>query len=70
MNLYDIAEISYKNGFEDGRNSIHIVYCKSCKHGQHMMGSETYMCHSPRYDDYMFHHANHYCGYGERKESI
>ena len=46
---------------------VKVVRCKNCKHGQNMKGSETYLCHSQRYDDYMFHNANHYCSYGEAK---
>ena len=49
---------------------VKVVRCKHCRHGQHMKGSETYMCHSPRYTEYEFHQEDHYCGYGEcRHES-
>ena len=53
-------------GYIDSAPSIDIVRCKECKHGTYCEEAEMYICNA---NDQDLYGAEHFCSYGERKES-
>ena len=47
-------------------DAVSVVRCKECKHGTYCEEAEMYICNA---NDQDLYEAEHFCSYGERKES-
>lgn len=61
MNMYDLAEVAYHNGYNDAMAKI--VHCKECKHLYDE--ADDYCCTSHK--GLVKITPDSFCSYGERK---